>query len=118
MAESTVIEVETPRNAPETVIEPISDVESIVRTAAKKYGVDEDYLVSIAMCESTLNPRAVNTAYYENGNPSGLFQHISGYYPARAIKYGYSTDVFDPYSNANVTAAMFADGLQGLWECH
>lgn len=92
-------------------------IEQIVREAANKYGISEDYFVSIAMCESTMNPNAVNTEYYENGHPSGLFQHISGYYPARALKYGYSTDVFDAYSNANVTAAMFADGLTNLWEC-
>ena len=44
-------------------------------------------------------------------------QHLSGYYPARALKYGYSTDVFDAYSNANVTAAMIADGQANQWEC-
>lgn len=94
------------------------NTEQIVRAAASKYGVDPDYMVRIARCESGLNANSVNYNYYENGNPSGLFQHISGYYPARAQKYGYSTDVFDAYSNANVTAAMFRDGLQGLWECH
>lgn len=88
-----------------------------MRAAARKYGIDENYFVHIAMCESTMNPSAVNKGYYDNGYPSGLFQHLSGYFPARAIKYGYSTDVFDAYANANVTAAMFADGHQGLWEC-
>ena len=69
------------------------------------------------MCESTMNPAAVNRDYYENGHPSGLFQHLSGYYPARADKYGYSQNVFDVYSNANTTAAMWAEGLSYLWEC-
>ena len=114
-----VLVTETPptvaQSAPKVVTEPT--VEQIIRNAAKKYGIGEDYFLSIAMCESTLNPKAVNKNYYDNGHPSGLFQHISGYYPARAIKYGYSTDVFDAYSNANVTAAMFADGLQRYWEC-
>lgn len=64
-----------------------------------------------------MNPSAVNYGYNENGYPSGLFQHISGYYPERAAKYGYSTDVLNAYSNANVTAAMFAEGLSYLWEC-
>lgn len=71
----------------------------------------------MAMCESSLNSQSVNYNYYENGYPSGLFQHISGYYPARALKYGYSTDVFDAYSNANVTAAMISDGQAKLWAC-
>ncbi|HSW91473.1 MAG TPA: transglycosylase SLT domain-containing protein [Candidatus Saccharimonadales bacterium] len=95
-----------------------SDIETIVRHAARKYGIDEDYFVHIATCESRLTPTAVNYSYNENGYPSGIFQHISGYWPARAAKYGYAgASVFDAEANANVTAAMFADGLQGLWEC-
>jgi soluble lytic murein transglycosylase-like protein len=112
------IETETPVVAPVAPNEPVGDVEAIVRAAANKYGVNPDYLVKIARCESGLNPFSVNRNYYENGNPSGLFQHLSGYYAARAQKYGYSPDVFNAYSNANVTAAMFAEGLNGLWECH
>ena len=73
--------------------------------------------MALARCESTLNPNAVNYGYYENGYPSGLFQHLAGYFPARAIKYGYSTDVFDAYSNAGVTAAMIADGQANQWAC-
>ena len=111
MAEQDVIAPITPQNAPE------SEIEGIIRAAANKYGISDDYFVSIAQCESTLNPNAINYNYYDNGYPSGLFQHLSGYYPARATKYSYSTDVFDAYSNANTTAAMFADGLSYLWEC-
>ena len=93
------------------------NIESIIRSAATKHGLNPDWFVRLAQCESGLNPNIVNYNYYDNGHPSGLFQHISGYYPARAAKYGYSSNVFDAYSNANVTAAMFRDGLQGLWEC-
>lgn len=110
--------VETPKEAPVSVVSSGSDIENIVRQAAHKYGVDENYLVKIARCESGLNPNAVNHGYNENGYPSGLFQHLSGYFPARAAKYGYAGgDVLDPVVNANVTAAMFRDGLQHLWEC-
>lgn len=50
--------------------------------------------------------------------PSGLYQHLSGYWPARAEKYGYAgASVFDPVANANVTMAMWADGAKNLWEC-
>lgn len=116
-----VIDVPTPTVEAPTVQAPIaqapSNTEEIVRQAARKYGLDENNFVRIAMCESTMNPNAVNYSYNENGYPSGLFQHLSGYYPARALKYGYSTDVFDTYSNANTTAAMFADGQSYLWEC-
>lgn len=96
----------------------MGNIEQIVRQAARKYNISEDYFVKIAMCESTMNPNAVNRNYYDNGHPSGLFQHISGYWHARAAKYGYKgASVFDPVANANVTAAMFKDGLQHLWEC-
>lgn len=93
-------------------------VESIVRSAAQKYGIDESYFIGIAICESTLDPTRVNKGYFENGHPSGLFQHLSGYWPARAAKYGHiGASVFDPKANAEVTAQMFRDGLQYLWEC-
>jgi hypothetical protein len=102
-------------NAPTQATEP--NIEQIVRDAASKYGLDGERLVELGVCESNLNSQSVNYNYYENGYPSGTFQHLSGYYPARALKYGYSTDVFDPYSNVNVTAAMIADGLAYLWQC-
>jgi len=97
---------------------PVGSVEEIVRQAARKYGLGENHFVGIARCESTLNPNAINYGYNENGYPSGLFQHLGGYWPARAAKYGYSgASVFDATANANVTAAMWAEGLSYLWEC-
>lgn len=97
-----------------------TNVEQIVRDAARKHGISEDYLVRIAKCESSLNPNAVNYGYSENSRdyPSGLFQHLTNYWAARAVKYGYGgASVFDPIANANVTAAMMADGASNLWEC-
>lgn len=95
-----------------------SDIEIIVRHAALAHGINPDYFVKVAKCESGLNPNAINHNYFENGNPSGLFQHLSGYWPARAAKFGYAgASVFDAVANANVTAAMFAEGDSGLWAC-
>lgn len=108
-----------PEPAPEAPV-PVSagSVEEIVRQAARNHGIDENYFVRIARCESTLNPNAVNYNYYENGHPSGLFQHLSGYWPARAAQYGYGgASVFDATANANVTAAMWSEGHSNLWEC-
>lgn len=108
-----------PETAPETVTEPIyiPTVEQIIRDAASRYGLSGDRLLQMAYCESTINQFAVNYGYYENGYPSGLFQHLSGYFSSRAARYGYSTDVFDAYANANVTAAMIADGQANQWAC-
>lgn len=94
------------------------NIEQIIRQAAIKNGLDENYLLRIAKCESSLNPNAVNKSYYDNGHPSGLFQHISGYWPSRANKYGYpGASVFNAEANANVTAAMIKEGKGYLWEC-
>ena len=92
-------------------------LESIVKNAAIKNGLDPNWFWNLAKCESTWNPNAVNTSYYENGHPSGLFQHISGYWPERAAKHGYAgASVFNAEANANVTAAMWKSGSH-LWEC-
>jgi len=96
------------------------NVEQIVRQAARKHGVDENYAVQIAMCESTMNPNAVNYNYAEipGHHPSGIYQHLSNYWPARAAKYGYAgASVFNAEANANVTMAMWRDGQKGLWQC-
>lgn len=117
LPEPAKIEEVTP---PAPAIEASSDddIENIVRQAARNHGIDEDNFVRIAKCESTLNPNSVNYNYYDNGNPSGLFQHLAGYWPARAARHGYpGASVFDATANANVTAAMFAAGQSYLWEC-
>ena len=95
------------------------NIQQIIVDAANRYGVDPNRALRIAKCESGFNPNAVNYGYNENGYPSGLFQHISGYWGARAAKYGYAgASVFDPVANANVTMGMWRDGQAGLWECN
>lgn len=81
-------------------------------------------MLRIASCESRFNPLARNAGYtaYQNGvsygNPVGLFQHVEGYWPGRAARYGYpGASVFDPVANANVTAAMMRAEGMGAWEC-
>lgn len=67
-----------------------------------------------------MNPNAINRSYAEipGHHPSGLFQHLSNYWPARAAKYGYAgASIFDATANANVTAAMWKEGHSRLWEC-
>ena len=94
------------------------NIQQIIVDAANRYGVDPNRALRIAKCESGFNPNAVNYSYNENGYPSGLFQHISGYWGARAAKYGYAgASVFDPVANANVTMGMWRDGAANLWEC-
>jgi len=111
---NTVTQTKTASAAPVS-----GNIQQIIVDAANKYGVDPNRALRIAKCESGFNPNAVNYGYNENGYPSGLFQHLSGYWGARAAKYGYAgASVFDPVANANVTMGMWRDGQAGLWECH
>jgi len=77
----------------------------------------------MAYCESSLNQCSVNDGYYENGYPSGIFQHLAigeygGYWENRASKYGWGgASVFNAQANAEVTAQMIRDGLSYLWAC-
>lgn len=98
-------------------------VQAIIIEAANRYGVSVDRALRIAKCESTYRPNEVNYNYWEEVGgikyyPSGLFQHLTNYWPTRAAKYGYAgASVFDAVANANVTMGMWRDGSQGLWEC-
>ncbi len=100
---------------------PSESVQSIIVAAANKYGVSADLLLRIGRCESTYNPNAINYNYTDPAtgtHPMGLFQHVEGYWAARAVKYGHpGASIFDPVAQAEVTAQMFRDGASGLWEC-
>lgn len=102
------------------VVSAATSIEQIIIDAANKYGIDPNYALRIARCESSLNPNSVNYNYAEipGHHPSGLFQHLTNYWPQRAIDYGYAgASVFDPVANANVTMAMWADVGTSQWEC-
>ena len=103
---------------PEPVV--YSDVESIVRAAARAHGIDPDYFVRIARCESTLNPNAVNYGYYAGGgHPTGLFQYLPETWNRIGGRSPYGVgNVYSAQDQANVTAWAFANGYSGEWECN
>lgn len=84
---------------------PAGSVEAIIRAAAERHGVSGDWMVSIAQCESGMNPNAVNPAGYY-----GLFQFSKGTWSA----YG-SGDIMDPAAQSEATASMLANGGSGHW---
>lgn len=84
---------------------PAGSVVAIIHAAAERHGVSGDWMVSIAQCESGLNPRAVNPAGYY-----GLFQFSKSTWGA----YG-SGDIFDPAAQSEATAKMLANGGSGHW---
>jgi hypothetical protein len=93
---------------------PPAEIESIIRAAAAKYGVDPETLLRVAYCESRYDPLAYNGVL----GASGLFQIIPSTWRANSAAAGYGgASVFDPVANANVAAFMFANHQAGQWAC-
>lgn len=103
---------ETPEEeapAPEPMVEPApapaGSVTEIIYAAAAEFGIDPNYLLSVASCESGLNPAAVNPAGYH-----GLFQFDHATWSA----YGYGS-IYDPTAQARAAARMLAAGMASRW---
>ena len=80
-------------------------ITDIIYAAAAEYGIDGGYMVSIATCESGLNPSAYNAAGYH-----GLFQYDDTTWAA----YGYGS-IYDPVAQARTTAELLANGESSRW---
>ncbi|GAC1334929.1 MAG: hypothetical protein NVSMB17_17220 [Candidatus Dormibacteria bacterium] len=84
------------------------DVVAIIRAAAARHGASADQMVSVARCESSLNPRA----YDPGSGASGLFQFMPGTFYGRG-----GHDIWDAADQSEVAARMFAAGQAGQWSC-
>jgi soluble lytic murein transglycosylase-like protein len=131
-AEKARIAAETAQKAAERTI-PQKVVQSIVPTAqasggdvqgsivkwANAYGVDPNWLLRVAKCESGYNPLASNKGYYAGGgNPSGVFQFLPQTFAANAARAGIpGANLWDVDSQAHVAAYMFSIGQSGQWAC-
>jgi hypothetical protein len=80
-------------------------IEEIIYAAAAEYDVDGAHLLSIAECESGLDPKAYNSAGYH-----GLFQYDEGTWAAEG-----NGDIWDPVAQARTTARLIADGQSSRW---
>lgn len=84
---------------------PASSVESIIYDAAAEFGLEGSYLVSVAVCESNLDPGAYNPAGYH-----GLFQFDHTTWAA----YGYGP-IYDPIAQSRTAARLIAAGQHSRW---
>jgi soluble lytic murein transglycosylase-like protein len=80
-------------------------ITDIIYTAAAEFGVSGDWMVSIAECESGLNPGAYNPAGYY-----GLFQYEQGLWAGS----GYGS-IYDPVAQARTTARLLSLGQSSRW---
>lgn len=98
-------EVEVAPAAPAPVAAPAGSITEIIYAAAAEYGLSGSYLLSVAACESGLNPSAVNPAGYH-----GLFQFSTSTWASQ----GYGS-IYDPVAQARTAARMLAAGGAGAW---
>ncbi|MGH2819414.1 MAG: transglycosylase family protein, partial [Actinomycetota bacterium] len=80
-------------------------VTEIIDAAAAEFGIDGGYLLSVAECESGLDPGAVNPAGYH-----GLFQFDETTWEA----YGHGS-IYDPVAQARTAAELLAAGEASRW---
>lgn len=97
-------------------------IQDVIRQASAKHGVNGDYMVKVAKCESTWNPNAVNTGYFAGGgHPTGLYQYLPETWNRISSRSPYGqqpwSEVTNGTTNAYVTAWAFANGYSGEWAC-
>jgi soluble lytic murein transglycosylase-like protein len=80
-------------------------VTDLVYAAAGEFGIEGGYLLSVATCESGLDPAAVNPVGYY-----GLFQFDQTTWAA----YGYGS-IYDPVAQARTAARLLAAGQSSRW---
>jgi soluble lytic murein transglycosylase-like protein len=84
---------------------PQGSMSQIIYSAAAEFGIGGDYLLSVASCESDLDPQAYNAAGYY-----GLFQFDQTTWSA----YGYGS-IYDPTAQARTAARLLAAGQSSRW---
>lgn len=85
-------------------------VRQMIRSLALRYRLDVGTAISVAECESGLNPRAYNPPY------GGTYQQDMNRWPRRAAIYGHKGEsVFDPYANVDVSLQMARASGWGHW---
>jgi hypothetical protein len=95
-----------------------TDSASMISIIRSTFGRYSDQAIRIATCESTLNPRAVNTQAIGNSHAAGLFQIL---YPSTWYSTSQaSASPFNPRANARAAYEIFRrDGFSWReWQCH
>jgi uncharacterized protein YraI len=86
------------------------EIIAIIHEAAAAYGQSPEAMVRVARCESSLNPRAVDSS----GSYHGLFQFVPSTFAG--TPYG-GQDIYDPWANAHAAAWMWSEGRKYEWVC-
>lgn len=82
----------------------------IIYDAADRYGQPREDMLRVAMCESNLDPSAVNGS----SGASGLFQFMPSTFASTPYA---DQDIFDAWASANAAGWMWSVGRRNEWEC-
>jgi soluble lytic murein transglycosylase-like protein len=99
---------EARRTSPNSTSQPAAPsaaIEDAISSAASEFGVDGNFLRSLAWCESDLDPNAYSPAGYY-----GLFQFDERTWS----EYGYGS-IWDPVAQARTAARLLAMGEHDRW---
>jgi soluble lytic murein transglycosylase-like protein len=104
--------ITTPEPSPVVASGPTGGVADIIAYWANQYGVSPAWMLSIARCESTLNPSA------SNGTHFGLYQYL----PTTWVEYSTAagvggSSIWDAAAQARTTAWALSTGHASAWEC-
>ena len=93
---------------PAIAVPSVAAIKQIILSASKRYGVPYGRLLSVAECESGLNPLAVN----RSSGATGLLLFMTDTF------YGHGgTDLWSATQQANTAAQMFSIGESSEWVC-
>ena len=88
------------------------NVQGMIVGWARRYRLPVTKSVSVARCESRLQPRA-RSAYY-----GGVYQQAYSYWPSRARRFGHPREsIFNPYANIDVSLRMARAHGWDHWGC-
>ncbi|MGH2739714.1 MAG: transglycosylase SLT domain-containing protein [Actinomycetota bacterium] len=89
-------------------------VPDMIEALSHRYGVDTSTALRVAWCESHYDPEAYNPAGY-----GGVYQQSIRYWKHRAEHFGHpGADIFDAYSNIDVSLQMARDYGWSHWGCY
>lgn len=100
-----------------------TSIEQMIIDAANKYGVDPNFMLRIAMCESTMgknlrNPQPVVVNGVNYGHAEGIYQFIPSTWQRMSAQAGFGGEsVYNHYANINTAAWAFSTGHRAEWEC-
>lgn len=91
-----------------------AQIEDFLVYKAQREGLSVSKVLSIARCESGLNPLAKNP----KSTASGIYQFLYSSWLYYATPYGYKPeDVFDPIKNIRVAIDVMSKYGFSAWEC-